>query len=178
MAEFDYDPTYTPPYGTTGISMDVMDFGQPTGYGQYGEGAAGVGEYTTPQAPAFGPYEGGGPGQAVSGAGDVLGAASLIPGPQQPWIAGGALALKGVGTVASLYGKYQDRQEARRRYQQQLDIWKQSEAERQQDKALEARRRERQEGYFAGQYSQELQDRLAGAYGGYRTPVAPGARGG
>ncbi len=108
-------------------------------------------------------------GGGLNAAGDVTMAAGAIPGPQQPFIAGAGLALKGAGTLASIYGSYKDREEAKKRYQDQLRIYESRERERKSDKALEAQRRERQEGYFSSEFSQGLEDRLSSAYGGYRT---------
>ncbi len=128
--------------------------------------------YNEPYEEPYGGYQGAASdiGGAASGAGDTLGSAAMIPGPQQPFLAGASLGLKGVGTVESIYGKYQERQDANKRYQEQLKAWELREEERKADKALEAQRRDRQEGYFSSEFNQNLVDDLAGSYGGYRTP--------
>ena len=66
------------------------------------------------------------------------------------------LALKAVGTGFDVYGKYKQRQDADRRYKDQLKAFEAREMERQADKALEAQRRDRQEGYFASDFNQDM----------------------
>ena len=109
-------------------------------------------------------------GEITSGVGDITTAAGAIPGPQQPFVAGAGLALKGIGTVASIYGKYQDRQDAKDRYADTLEQWETSERERKEDKAQEAKRADRQEGYFAADYAKDTTDYFANSYPGQRTP--------
>ena len=109
-------------------------------------------------------------GGSMNTAGDAVGQAAMIPGPQQPFVAGASLGLKTAGSVADIYGKYVEREEAKQRYETQLKLAQQVEKERKEALATEKARQSRQEGYFASDFSQGLEDRLAGSYGGYRTP--------
>ena len=86
------------------------------------------------------------------------------------------IGFKGAGMVAGLYGKEIERAEAKKRYDEQMVRWEQSEVDRKRRQAMEDARRKRQEGYFAGQYSQDVMENLSGAYGGFRTPGASGGR--
>ncbi|MCP3683259.1 MAG: hypothetical protein GY861_11270 [bacterium] len=107
-------------------------------------------------------------GQTMSGAGDVMGAAAAVPSPATPFLAGASLAMKGAGTVADIYGKYQDRKEAKERYEKQLAMWEEAERERKTRQAMEDQRRSREEAYFAADYSQGFLDKMAtNPYGGY-----------
>jgi len=199
MAEFDYDTILDPAgksiIGTSGLSTDVANFGEPSGGGgayagyQTDQGTAGVGEISMgpPPAPEFGP----GPSQApplpypvpggsnqadVGQTMDTAGNVAIMSGNPYAMLAGGALKLGGMGLSA--YGKYKEREEAKRRYDEQLRQWELAEGDRKRRQAREDARQRRQEGYFAAQYSQDLMDNLSGSYGGYRTPGADRAIGG
>lgn len=111
-------------------------------------------------------------GGAVSTGGDTMMAAAPAAGPAAPIIAGAGLGLKTVGTVADIYGKYQEREEAKKRYEQQLQMYKQAELERQKKQAMEDQRRSRQEGYFASDFNQDMMDRLSSTYGNFQAPGA------
>ncbi|MFO7890681.1 MAG: hypothetical protein R6V04_10120 [bacterium] len=107
-------------------------------------------------------YESG--GQVANEAGDT----AISNSQGNPYaIAAGAVSKVG-GTISSIYGKYKARQEAEERYKQKLRIYEQRERERLADKAREEARRNRQEGYFASEFNQDLMDRLPGTPVGYR----------
>jgi len=110
----------------------------------------------------------------IGGHMDTADNVAVMSGNPYAMAAGGVLKLGGMGLSA--YGKYKEREEAKKRYDDQVMRWKQAEEERLQRQAMEDKRRARQEGYFASQYSQDLMSDLAGAYGGFRTPGAQGGR--
>lgn len=130
----------------------------------------------TPAQRTISPYDDGGPSGAskaggyMDTAGNTALAAAPATGPAAPYVAAGGLILKGAGTVASIYGKYKDREEAKERYENVLDQWNKSEAERKADKIREAARADRQEAYFAADYAKDTTDYFANSYSGQRTP--------
>jgi len=107
-------------------------------------------------------------GDVLGAGGDTLGEASKIPGPQQPYLATASALTSIVGTGFDIYGKYQQRQQAQQQYQDAVREWERQRIIEEEDRQREIMRQQRQEAYFGGQYSQGLEDRFAGAYGGYR----------
>jgi hypothetical protein len=79
---------------------------------------------------------------------------------------GAAFKVGSVGLDA--YGKYQEREDAKNRYDDAMAAWREEKRIETEDRGREALRQERQEGYFGADYSQNLEDRFAGGYGGYR----------
>ena len=151
--------------------LDDFRLNQPTSYSSYAPANTKLSYGGNLNYPDYGGGVGSGAvNEGLSGTSDVMDAASMIPGPQQPWIAGGNMAIKGIGTIAGIYGKYQDRQEAKKRYEASMIEYKRLQQVEAQDREREERRQERQEGYFASDFAQGLEDRFAGAYGGYRQP--------
>jgi hypothetical protein len=237
MADFDYNPNFSyvndsggSLFGTSGLSMDAMNFGQgsntgassiPRGDGMQSQaavgggsatGGAGIGEYVKMAAPVVQQFAGsmGGGDQAVqqgsnsqlgyggnmnypnysaganqkpiepvyggdpmvsagSDALDKAGDAGLMSGNPYGMIAGGVAKVASKGL--DMYGKYKEREEAKKRYKAALKAWEEAETERKQRQAMEDRRAERKEAYFAGNYAQDLMtDYLGGQYTGQRQP--------
>lgn len=117
------------------------------------------------------PQYGGGEQSNFSTAGGLMGTAgtaATMTG--NPYAMAGGLALKGLGQVSSIYGKYRERQESRKRYEEALAMWEEDRKKQEEDRQREIQRAQRQENVFGSQFSQGLEDRFAGAYGGYRQP--------
>lgn len=150
-------------YGTTGYKSPEL-----SGYGEYYKPSVDLGGMDNLQAPSNAGQNANMVSSGLDAASSVAGAGANIPGPQQPFVAGASLALKGAGTIAGIYGKYQERAEAKQKYDAALKQWESAERDRIADKAREEKRKQRQEGYFASEFNQGLQDRLASTYGGYR----------
>jgi len=111
------------------------------------------------QTPSFAPQAtGGAPAPEAPGG----------PGMDYMGMAGTAAQVGGMALDA--YGKYQDREEAKARYNDAMDEYKRQQRVEEKDRLREGQRQQRQENYFGADYSQNLEDRFAGSYGGYRQP--------
>lgn len=102
----------------------------------------------------------------VGGALDQAGNAAIATGNPYAMI-GGAVA-KTAGTGLQVYGKYQAREDAKRREEEAMAAYREQLRIEQEDRQREIARQGRQEDYFGADYSAGLEDRFAGSYGGYR----------
>lgn len=89
-----------------------------------------------------------------------------------PYVMAGGVAAKAIGTGLDFYGKYEAREEARRAHEEALSRYNEEKRIEAEDRAREQNRQNRQEAYVGGEYSQDLEDRFSGSYGGYRQPGA------
>jgi len=115
------------------------------------------------------PSYGGAISSGYSDAGGVAnqaGDAAIASG--NPYAAMAGTGAKIIGTGLDIYGKYQQREEADIRHKEALRQYKLDKEQENIDRAREQERLQRQENYFGGEYSQGLEDRFAGSYGGYR----------
>lgn len=151
--------------------IPTSSYGRDVNYQLPSPQAGGVGPYQSQlQQPSYGNYAttstASDIGGSVSNVGEGVTTAGADTG--NPYLAGGGLALQAVGTGLDFYGKYQARDEADRRYKDAMAQYQEQLRVEQEDRAREAQRQQRQENYFGADYSQQLEDRFAGQYGGYR----------
>lgn len=116
------------------------------------------------QAPSYQPQTSGyqDTSQALNAGGD----AGVSSG--NPYAAYAGMGLKAIGTGFDIYGKYQAREDARAEQDRAMREYEKMKLIEQQDRNRELERQQRQESYFGAEYSQGLEDRFAGSYGGYR----------
>jgi len=145
-----------------GIELDSpLDRGP--GYTQQPQAGGYNPQATMMQAPTLqDTYQGSATGDALN----TAGSGAIATGNPYGMVAG--LALKGIGKGMDIYGKYKAREEARERYEQELELYKIAQAQEAADRASDARRLDRQEGYFGADYARALGSELAGQYSGVR----------
>jgi len=108
------------------------------------------------------------PASGVNAAGDLTLAAGAIPGPQQPFVAGAGLVLKGVGLGIQAYGGYKQREAAEKaaekselRYQEELRRLEKLDEERKRQQELSNQ-------LALGEYAQGYEEQAQQYYGQYR----------
>lgn len=135
------------------------NFGYASGLGSTSQGQQPI------QQPTYQPQE-----NTFSSAGEITSQVGQgTPNPtMNPYIEGGKMGMQAIGMGLDFYGKYQARQDAKQQHAEAVKRWEDAKAVEEIDRAREQQRQGRQEAYFAGDYSQGLEDRFAGSYGGYQ----------
>jgi len=135
---------------------------------QSGAISGSYGSYQAPSYPVQGSGSGGGGFETAGSTLNAGGDAAMASG--NPYVKAGGMVTKAIGAGFDMYGKYQAREDAKKQHEEALARYNEEKRIEAEDRAREQNRQDRQEAYSGGQYSQNLEDRFAGGYGGYRQP--------
>lgn len=152
---------YTPDVGTSQMAAT----------GPSPTGPSGMQQFSSALSAMPMPGSGGGDGTmgAVSGGLDVAGNVGLASGNPYGMAVGGAAKLAGMGL--GMYGKYQAREEAKKKYEMELAEYRRAKKLEEEDRRRELERQKLQSSYYASDFASNLGSELSGQYQGYRQPT-------